>query len=70
MPGPAFYFSKKAAENFKLRIMNKNKLEVPFGSYESKDLQNILKITHQSPGPGAYIDINDPCHSCLGKVLN
>jgi hypothetical protein len=70
VPGPAFYFNKLPVDNFKDRLLKQHKLQVPFGSFQPCAWQtNPEQQKGHVPGPGAYIDINDPLYSSVTKSL-
>ena len=68
-PGPGAYFPhKKKGDDIKSRLLVEETVHVPFGSMDPRDC-NKLKGS-KVPGPGTYIDINNPNNSSICKSLN
>lgn len=68
-PGPGTYVvDKKKADDIKSRLLMEEAQRVPFGSSDERDLNKKMKLT--GPGPGTYIDINNPNNSSICKSLN
>ena len=68
-PGPGSYFPhKKKGDDIKSRLLVEETVHVPFGSMDPRDC-NKLRST-KVPGPGTYIDINNPNNSSICKSLN
>ena len=68
-PGPGAYFPhKKKGDDIKSRLLVEETVHVPFGSMDPRDC-NKHKGS-KVPGPGTYIDINNPNNSSICKSLN
>ena len=68
-PGPGAYFPhKKKGDDIKSRLLVEETVHVPFGSMDPRDC-NKHKGS-KIPGPGTYIDINNPNNSSICKSLN
>ena len=67
-PGPGKYYVEKKKDDVKTKILMEETVKVPFNS---SDERNCNKPTNaaMAPGPGAYIDINNPHHSSVCKPL-
>lgn len=67
-PGPGHYQGKKKGEDVKSRLLMEESIKIPFGATDERDCNKNGKM--QGPGPGTYIDINNPNHSSICKSLN
>lgn len=68
-PGPGTYpFEKKKGEDIKSKLLMEETVHVPFGSSDEREVNKKFKST--GPGPGTYIDINNPNNSSICKSLN
>lgn len=67
-PGPGQYqIDKKKGEDIKSRLLQEETVSVAFGQQEKRDCNKVVKSPN--PGPGAYVDINDPRFSSVCKSL-
>lgn len=68
-PGPGKYNLEKKKDDIKTRILLEESVHVPFSSSVERDcnIKGLHKV--QAPGPGAYIDINNPMHSSVTKPM-
>jgi hypothetical protein len=58
-PGPGKYNHEKKKNDIKAKILEEETVKIPFGSSEERSFNK--KHTKQAvPGPGTYIDINNP----------
>lgn len=68
-PGPGDYtVGKKKTDDVKSRLLAEETVHVPFGRSDERGCNKNAKA--QGPGPGTYIDINNPNHSSICKSLN
>ncbi len=67
-PGPWKYNLEKKKDDMKTKILMEETVKVPFNSSDERDC-NKSAIASAAPGPGAYIDINNPHHSSVCKPL-
>ena len=58
--GPGHYDVEKKKDDLKNRIVQEEAVHVPFSSTDLRDFEKRPKTV--GPGPGAYIDINNPLH--------
>ena len=63
-PGPWKYNLEKKKDDMKTKILMEETVKVPFNSSDERDC-NKSAIASAAPGPGAYIDINNPHHSSV-----
>ncbi len=68
-PGPALYFKKDIVEDFKSKVIKQTVQSVPFGTTSERNLKTVKPDEKVQPGPGAYIDPNDPNYSTFGSVF-
>ena len=67
-PGPQQYFiDKKKGDDIKSRLLQEETVQVAFNQQEERDCNKGIKAPN--PGPGAYIDINNPNNSSICKSL-
>jgi len=62
-PGPGHYYSTKKKDDIKNRIVMEEAVHAAFNSTEER--LSTKKIKSTNPGPGSYIDINNPLHCSL-----
>jgi hypothetical protein len=68
-PGPGAYaVDKKKGDDIKSKLLMEETLHVPFGSSDEREVNK--KVKSMGPGPGTYIDINNPNNSSICKSLN
>ena len=68
-PGPGSYnLGKKKGDDIKSKLLIEETVHVPFGSSNGREVNKKFKTT--GPGPGTYIDINNPNNSSICKSLN
>jgi hypothetical protein len=68
-PGPGSYnLGKKKGDDIKSKLLVEETVHVPFGSSNEREVNKKFKTT--GPGPGTYIDINNPNNSSICKSLN
>jgi hypothetical protein len=67
-PGPGKYNFEKKKDDIKAKILLEEAVSVPFGSSEERTC-NKKPNKNQIPGPGTYIDINNPQFSSVSKPL-
>lgn len=67
-PGPGQYPLQKKKDDIKSRLLNEETVHVPFGRSDERHCNKGQKDF--GPGPGTYIDINNPNHSSICKSLN
>ena len=67
-PGPGKYNHEKRKDDIKARILTEETVHIPFGASAERDCNRKAK-KHQSPGPGAYIDPNNPVFSSVSQPL-
>jgi hypothetical protein len=68
-PGPGSYnLGKKKGDDIKSKLLMEETVHVPFGSSNEREVNKKFKTT--GPGPGTYIDINNPNNSSICKSLN
>lgn len=65
-PGPGSYGQSKNKDDIKQRLLQEEKVVVPFNS---SDTRPDLATKTSNPGPGTYINVFDSKHSCLHKSL-
>ncbi len=66
-PGPGQYPLNKKKDDIKTRLLQEETVQVAFCQQEERDCNKDLKTVN--PGPGAYIDINNPNNSSICKSL-
>ena len=67
-PGPGQYaVGKKKGEDIKSRLLQEETVQVAFNQQEERDCNKDVKAPN--PGPGSYIDINNPNNSSICKSL-
>jgi hypothetical protein len=59
----------KKKEDIKTKILQEEAVHVPFGTSEARECNKGLKVKNPVPGPGSYIDINNPQNSSVSKPL-
>jgi len=67
-PGPGSYHLEKKKDDVKAKVLVDEAVKVPFSSGEERDW-NKKKQKQVAPGPGSYIDINNPNNSSVGRQL-
>lgn len=67
-PGPGQYFCNKKKDDIKQRLLQEETVTVPFGASDSRACNK--RINNPNPGPGSYIDINNPNTSSVCKSLS
>ena len=68
-PGPGHYpVNKKKGEDIKSKLLVEESVSVAFNQTAERECNK--KIKHPIPGPGTYIDINNPNNSSICKSLN
>jgi len=68
-PSPGSYnLGKKKGDDIKSKFLMNETFHVPFWSSNERDVNKKFKTT--GPGPGTYIDINNPNNSSICKSLN
>ena len=67
-PGPGKYYVEKKKDDVKTKILMEETVKVPFNSSDERTCNKPLN-TATAPGPGAYIDINNPHNSSVCKPL-
>ena len=68
-PGPGAYaVDKKKGDDIKSKLLMEETVTVPFGSSNEREVNK--KTKSMGPGPGTYIDINNPNNSSICKSLN
>lgn len=68
-PGPGHYaVTKKKGDDIKTRLLDAETVSVAFGQTAERDCNRKTKSLN--PGPGTYIDINNPNNSSICKSLN
>lgn len=68
-PGPGKYNHEKKKDDIKTRILMEETVHVPFGSSEERNCMKKPFVKQPVPGPGTYIDINNPLFSSVSKPL-
>lgn len=68
-PGPGKYNHEKKKDDIKTRILMEETVRVPFGSSDERPCLKKPAIKQPIPGPGSYIDINNPLFSSVSKPL-
>jgi hypothetical protein len=69
-PGPGKYNHEKKKDDIKTRLLVEETVHVPFGSSEERScMKKGSQVKHIVPGPGTYIDINNPLFSSVSKPL-
>jgi hypothetical protein len=66
-PGPGHYYKQRKNEDIKKRLLQEETVTVPFGASDVRPCNKQTKSAN--PGPGAYIDINNPLNSSICKSL-
>lgn len=66
-PGPGTYYKQKKSEDIRKRLLQEETVSVPFGASDVRPCNKQTKSTN--PGPGSYIDINNPLNSSICKSL-
>lgn len=66
-PGPGHYLKGKKHDDIKQRLLQEESLTVPFGASDVRPCNKEVKAPN--PGPGSYIDINNPLNSSICKSL-
>ncbi len=66
-PGPGQYFSNKRKDDIKQRLLQEETVTVPFGGSDDRLCNKPVKAPF--PGPGSYIDVNNPNNSSVCKSL-
>jgi hypothetical protein len=59
-PGPGKYNHEKKKDDIKTKILMEETLHVPFSSSCERECNRRPNNKHLFPGPGTYIDINNP----------
>lgn len=67
-PAPDTYNIDKKKDDVKSKILMEETVHVPFGKSDERECNK--KIRNANPGPGTYIDINNPINSSICKSLN
>ena len=67
-PGPGAYLKSKKNEDIKARLLQEETTTVPFGASDERPCNKLIKAPN--PGPGSYIDINNPNYSSICKSLS
>ena len=67
-PGPGTYNKSKKKEDIRARLLQEETVTVPFGASDERACNKNVKAPN--PGPGTYIDINNPNNSSICKSLN
>lgn len=70
-PGPGKYnYGAGKKDDIKSRLLVEETVSVPFGSSEERGcLKKPAALKAAIPGPGSYIDINNPIFSSVSKPL-
>ena len=68
-PGPGKYNHEKKKDDIKTRLLVEDTVHVPFGSSEERACMRKNVAKQPNPGPGTYIDINNPLYSSVSKPL-
>lgn len=68
-PGPGKYNHEKKKDDIKTRLLVEETVHVPFGSSEERGCMKKTVVKQPVPGPGSYIDINNPLFSSVSKPL-
>jgi hypothetical protein len=68
-PGPGKYNFEKKKDDIKSRLLVEETVHVPFGSSEERGCLKKSSLKQHNPGPGTYIDINNPLFSSVSKPL-
>lgn len=66
-PGPGQYFASKKKDDIKQRLLQEETVTVPFGASDDRICNKPVKAPN--PGPGSYIDVNNPNTSSVCKSL-
>ena len=66
-PGPGQYFGGKKKDDIKQRLLQEETVTVPFGASDDRLCNKPVKAAN--PGPGSYIDVNNPISSRVCKSL-
>ena len=67
-PGPGQYSIDKKRDTLKNKVIQEETVQAAFNSSDIRDVNK--KIKSPNPGPGTYIDINNPFHSSIKSVPN
>lgn len=68
-PGPQHYqANKKKGEDIKSKLLVEETMNVAFNQTAERECNK--KVKSANPGPGTYIDINNPNNSSICKSLN
>jgi len=67
-PAPGAYNVDKKKDDVKNKILMEETLHVPFGGSDERGCNK--KVKNSNPGPGSYIDINNPLNSSICKSMN
>ena len=67
-PGPGQYNHEKKKDDLKNKIINEEAVHAAFNSSDIRPVNK--KIKAPNPGPGTYIDINNPFHSSFKSAAN
>ncbi len=62
-PGPGKYNVEKKKDDIKTKILNEETVKVPFNSSSERECHKDQATL--APGPGTYIDINNPHNSSV-----
>lgn len=68
-PGPGKYNHEKKRDDIKTRLLVEETVHIPFGSSEERGCMKRGQQKQVVPGPGSYIDINNPLFSSVSKPL-
>ena len=68
-PGPGKYNHEKKKDDIKSRILMEETVHIPFGSSDERACMKKPATKQTVPGPGTYIDINNPLFSSVSKPL-
>jgi|LauGreDrversion4_2_1035121.scaffolds.fasta_scaffold122188_2 hypothetical protein len=68
-PGPGKYNLEKKKDDIKTRLLVEETVHVPFGSSDERPCMKKPNLKQPVPGPGTYIDINNPLFSSVSKPL-
>ena len=66
-PGPGQYFNGKKKDDIKQILLQEETVTVPFGASDDRPCNKGIKAAN--PGPGSYIDVNNPNYSSVCKSL-
>jgi len=62
-PGPGKYDHEKKKDDIKNKIVMDEAVQPPFNSSDDRTCNKKTKVAN--PGPGSYIDINNPLHCSM-----